>query len=87
MATQAIGITVSRIAQVTVKWTCTPSAWTTAAIGNTITAEMTPWTAPESTFAIATSQMGHGACTRSSISRVNPNSVAIGSATTGYLGT
>ena len=37
-------------------------------------AEIRPWTAPESTLAMATSQMGHGACTRSSISRVKPNS-------------
>ena len=46
----------------------------TSAIGSTITAETTPWAAPERTFAIATSQIGQGACTRSSISRVNPNS-------------
>ncbi len=38
---------------------------------------MIPWTAPESTFAIATSQIGHGAWTRSSISRVKPNSCAM----------
>ena len=30
---------------------------------------------------MATSQMGHGACTRSSISRVKPNSCASGIAT------
>lgn len=41
---------------------------------------MTPWTAPESTFDIATNQMGHGAWTRSSISRVKPNSWAMLSA-------
>ena len=40
-------------------------------------AEITPWAAPESTFAIATSQIGQGACTRSSISRVKPNSWAM----------
>ncbi len=36
-----------------------------------------PWAAPDSTLAMATSQMGHGACTRSSISRVKPNSCAM----------
>ena len=48
----------------------TPLAWTTAAIGKTMSADRSPWAAPERTFATATSQIGHGACTRSSISRV-----------------
>ena len=43
-------------------------------------ADSTPCAAPESTFAIATSQIGQGACTRSSISRVKPNSWAMASA-------
>src|SRR5450759_1898481 len=47
----------------------------TAAIGNTITAASTPCTEPDSTLETATSQIGHGACTRPSISRVYPNSV------------
>ena len=37
-------------------------------------AASTPWMAPETTLATATSHTGHGACTRSSISRVKPNS-------------
>ena len=37
-------------------------------------AESMPWMLPESTLAIATSQIGQGAWTRSSISRVKPNS-------------
>ena len=40
-------------------------------------ADSTPCAAPESTLATATSQMGQGACTRSSISRVKPNSWAM----------
>ena len=36
---------------------------------------------PEITLEMATSQMGQGACTLSSISRVKPNSWAIGMAT------
>ena len=39
-----------------------------------MTADDQPWAAPDSTLAMATSQIGHGACTRSSISRVKPNS-------------
>ncbi len=46
-------------------------------MGSTIAAEISPWTAPDSTFAMATSQIGHGAWTRSSISRVKPNSWAM----------
>ena len=43
-------------------------------------ADIMPWAAPDSTLAIATSQIGQGACTRSSISRVKPNSCAMASA-------
>ena len=39
-------------------------------------AEMIPCAPPDSTLEMATSQMGQGACTRSSISRVKPNSWA-----------
>ena len=59
----------------------TPAAWITEAIGRTTMAEMSPCAPPESTLEMATSQMGHGAWTRSSISRVNPNSCASGMAT------
>ena len=41
-------------------------------------ADRTAWAAPDRTLAMATSQIGHGAWTRSSISRVNPNSWDIG---------
>ena len=44
-------------------------------------AESRPWAPPEMTLEMATSQIGQGACTRSSISRVNPNSCARGIAT------
>src|ERR1039458_5843241 len=81
IATQASGISVSTTAQWTSRCAWTPGAWTTAAIGNTITAASAPCTAPESTLAIATSQIGHGDWTRSSISRVYPNSVDICKAT------
>ena len=57
-------------------WASTPDACTTEAMGSTIAAEMRPCPAPEMTFEMATSQIGHGACTRSSISRVKPNSWA-----------
>ena len=67
---QASGISVTTTAQCTDRWASTPCAWTTAAIGNTISAAISPWAAPDRTFATATSQIGHGACTRSSISRV-----------------
>ena len=42
---------------------------------------MSPCTPPEITLEMATNQMGHGAWTRSSISRVKPNSWARGMAT------
>ena len=45
-----------------------------------MSAAMSPCTVADSTFEMATSQIGHGACTRSSISRVKPNSWAIVSA-------
>ena len=41
---------------------------------------MRPCTEADRTFEIATSQIGQGACTRSSISRVKPNSWAMVSA-------
>lgn len=50
-------------------------------MGSTMTAEISPWADPDSTLAAATSQIGHGACTRSSISRVKPNSWDIWMAT------
>ena len=59
----------------------TPAAWTTEAMGRTMAAESSPWAPPEITLEMATSQMGQGACTLSSISRVKPNSWAIGIAT------
>ena len=68
------------IHQCSVRWACTPGACTTEAIGSTMAADRTPCAAPESTLAIATSQIGHGAWTRSSISRVKPNSCAMFSA-------
>ncbi len=46
-------------------------------MGRTIAAEMRPCTVPDSTFSTATNQMGQGAWTRSSISRVKPNSWAM----------
>jgi hypothetical protein len=49
-------------------------------MGSTMIADSTPWAAPESTFSTASSQIGQGACTRSSISRVKPNSWAMASA-------
>ena len=68
------------IHQCSVRWACTPGACTTEAIGSTMIADSTPWAAPDSTLAMATSQIGQGACTRSSISRVKPNSWAMASA-------
>ena len=47
-------------------WASTPAAWTTEAMGRTMAAEMSPCTPPEITLEMATSQMGHGAWTRSS---------------------
>ena len=81
MATQASGTIVTMIHQCRLMWASTPAAWTTEAMGSTMTAEMSPWTAPESTLDMATSQIGQGAWTRSSISRVKPNSWAICMAT------
>ena len=81
MATQASGTIVTMIHQCRLMWASTPGAWTTEAIGSTMAAEIIPWTVPERTLDIATSQMGHGACTRSSISRVKPNSWAMVMAT------
>ena len=49
---------------------CTGVAGTIAAIGNTISAANRPLSMPAVTFSIATSQIGIGASTRSSISRV-----------------
>lgn len=70
MVTQAGSTTVTITPQCSDRWASTPLAWTTEAMGRTSVAEMGPWTAPDSTLAMATSQIGHGACTRSSISRV-----------------
>src|SRR5579863_5557856 len=80
MATHASGTNVTMIHQCSVRWASTPGACTTEAMGSTMIADSTPWAAPDNTLAIATSQMGHGAWTRSSISRVKPNSCAIASA-------
>ncbi len=66
--------------QCSVRWSWTPGACTTDAIGSTMIADRMPCTAPDSTLAIATSQIGQGAWTRSSISLVKPNSWAIDSA-------
>ncbi len=52
-----------------------------AAIGKTTTAANIPWSPPATIFSIATPEIGSGAITRSSISRVNPNSCTSGSAT------
>ena len=81
IAMQDSGTKVTMIHQCRSRRVWTPDAWTTAAIGRTIAAEMMPWIIPESTFSKATSQIGHGACTRSSISRVKPNSCARSRAT------
>ena len=77
MATAASGTNVTMIHQCSDRWACTPGACTTEAIGSTMAADKMPWAAPDSTLAMATSQIGHGACTRSSISRVKPNSWAM----------
>ena len=76
MARQASGTMVTMMSQCRLIWASTPAAWTTDAMGSTMMAEINPWAPPEMTFEIATSQIGQGACTRSSISRVNPNSCA-----------
>ena len=51
------------------------------ASGNTTNAAINPCTAPPRSLPPATAQTGSGAITRSSISRVNPNSWTSGSAT------
>ena len=80
MATVAIGMRVTMTTQCRDTSARTPEAWTTEAIGSTMAADNTPWAAPDRTLAAATSQIGHGAWTRSSISRVKPNSWAMASA-------
>ena len=80
IATQASGTNVTMIHQCRERWASTPGACTTEAMGSTMIADSTPCAAPDSTFSIATSQIGHGAWTRSSISRVKPNSWAMASA-------
>ena len=81
MATHEMGTRVRINNQCRLMWASTPPACTTEAMGRTMMAEITPCMAPDKTLAMATSQMGHGAWTRSSISRVKPNSCAICSAT------
>ena len=61
-------MSVSSTNQLTWRWTGV--AGTTAAIGNTRSAENRPLSAPQIAFWIATSATGIGASTRSSISRV-----------------
>ena len=39
------------INQCRLMWASTPGAWTTEAMGSTMTAEMIPWTAPDRTLA------------------------------------
>src|SRR4029077_9984874 len=80
IAMHASGTKVRMIHQCSVRWASTPGACTTDAIGSTMAADSIPWAAPDSTLAIATSQIGQGAWTRSSISRVKPNSCAMFSA-------
>ena len=75
----ASGVSVSSTGQL--MWRCTGVAGTIAAIGNTSSALTAPLSAPAVTFSIATRSTGIGARTRSSISRVYPNSCTIGSAT------
>ena len=81
MATQARGTMVTMIHQCSERFASTPAACTTEAMGRTMAAEISPCTAPDRTLEMATSQIGQGACTRSSISRVKPNSWAICMAT------
>ena len=76
MHTQDSGTRVTMSSQCRLMWASTPAAWTTEAMGSTMAAEISPWAPPEITLEMATSQIGHGACTRSSISRVKPNSCA-----------
>ena len=77
METHAIGTNVRMTSQCSEIIASTPAACTTAAIGKTISTAMSPCTVADKTFEIATSHIGHGAWTRSSISRVNPNSWAM----------
>ncbi len=51
------------------------------AIGRTTSAATRPWNTPKTTFSSATRRTETGARSRSSISRVNPKSATIGSAT------
>ena len=81
MQTHDIGTSVTMSSQCRLRCASTPAAWTTEAIGKTMAAEISPCAAPEMTLEMATSQIGQGACTLSSISRVKPNSWAIGIAT------
>ena len=76
---RANGVRVSRMSQLT--WMCTGVAGTTAAIGNTSNAANRPLSMPAVILPSATSEMGSGASTRSSISFVYPNSCTRGSAT------
>ena len=76
MARQDSGTRVTMSSQCRLMWASTPAAWTTEAMGRTMAAEMSPCAPPEITLEMATNQMGHGAWTRSSISRVKPNSWA-----------
>ena len=64
----ASGVTVSSRGQLT--WRCTGVAGMKTASGNTTTAARTACRAPDTTFSSATAQIGSGAITRSSISRV-----------------
>ena len=81
MQTHDMGTSVRMSSQCRLICASTPAAWTTEAMGRTMAAESNPWAPPEITLEMATSQMGQGACTLSSISRVKPNSWAIGIAT------
>ena len=76
MARQDSGTRVTMMSQCRLMWASTPAAWTTEAMGRTMAAERSPCTPPEITLEMATSQIGQGAWTRSSISRVKPNSWA-----------
>ena len=81
MQTQDRGTSVRISSQCRLICASTPAACTTEAMGRTMAAESRPWAPPEMTLEMATSQIGQGACTRSSISRVKPNSCASGIAT------
>ena len=81
MQTHDIGTRVRMSSQWRLICASTPAACTTEAMGRTMAAESSPCAAPEITLEMATSQIGQGAWTLSSISRVKPNSCAIGIAT------